>query len=273
MRKLITLVGVLCLAAALTACGSKSAEAPAEPEPEVEEAEVEEEPEEEPEAEPEEPADGGSFAAAEETEEEPEAEPEPEPAEEAPEAETLEEGPAAAPVAGTGEAYVNFDRLHFFINGKEYVLGETTLQQMIDDGVPFDENDIANAGNNLNNNYQSAGFRINLGEYWSAQVYVLNDSGDNKVTSECYINEIYLPNKPDQTQNILSFDFPLNMTKEELVANAGEPDDTYHYDGDNGFYTDKYTYSKESEKYFGSSDFTFEFTKDELTYITIDYTP
>ncbi|NLJ94341.1 MAG: hypothetical protein GX326_02425 [Clostridiaceae bacterium] len=33
-----------------------------------------------------------------------------------------------------------------FLNGKVYTLGVSTLQDMIDDGVPFRERNIANAG-------------------------------------------------------------------------------------------------------------------------------
>ena len=34
---------------------------------------------------------------------------------------------------------VDFDDMHFFVNGKKYTLGKVTLQEMIDDGVPSDE--------------------------------------------------------------------------------------------------------------------------------------
>ena len=46
-----------------------------------------------------------------------------------------------------GDQYVNMEQRSFAINGKVYTLGQTTLQEMIDDGVPFDEDDIANANN------------------------------------------------------------------------------------------------------------------------------
>ena len=170
-------------------------------------------------------------------------------------------------------AYVDFDDMCFYVNGKKYVLGVNTLQDMIDDGVPFDEGDIANAGNNLNPNYQSQGFAIELADYLSAQVYTLNDTSDNMVTSECYINEIYFPLNPDIEQNILGFNFPLNMTMEDLVAQAGEPDDTDHYDGDNGYYKDTLKYERESEKYYSSSHYSFEFINGELRYIYITYMP
>ena len=181
---------------------------------------------------------------------EPTEEPTPEPTEE-PTPEPTEE-PTAEPVAEDVQ-YVNFDKMHFWINGVEFVLGESTLQDMIDSGVvPFRAEDLEDAKNNLKKNYQSPPFRIDLGEYWSAQVYVLNDTDEGKPTNECYINEIYLPNKPDRTQDILKFDFPLTMTMDELKANAGEP---------------------EADNYYGNSYYSFEYTKGELTYVYINYMP
>ena len=75
-----------------------------------------------------------------------------------------------------GNLWADFDNMSFKINGKTYTLGKTTLQELIDDGVPFDENDLANAGNNINPRYESSSFEIKLGERSFAQVRVLNDS-------------------------------------------------------------------------------------------------
>lgn len=188
----------------------------------------------------------------------------------APETEATAEGGSAETPSGK---YVDLNNMQFTINGKTYTLGKTTLQELIDDGVPFDEDDLANAGNNLNKNSQSQGFRIELDDYWSAQVYVLNDTDGNKVTSECYVNEVYLPVHQDKTQDILSFAFPLNLTMDELKANAGEPTEVRHYDGDNGYYTDTLEYILESTKYYQDGGYTFEFTKGELKYVTVEYMP
>lgn len=179
---------------------------------------------------------------------------------------------SSASVARDGK-YVNLDDMHFFINGKKYTLGKTTLQEMIDDGVPFNDNDIANAGNNLNPSTESGGFKITLAEYCSAQVYVLNDTSENKKTSECYISEIYLPTRQENGQKILSFEFPTSATEEEIRANAGEPTEEKQYDGDNGYVSRKIEYTKESGKYIGDYGYTFEFANGELQYITIDYMP
>ena len=160
-----------------------------------------------------------------------------------------------------GNLWADFDNMSFKINGKTYTLGKTTLQELIDDGVPFDENDLANAGNNINPRYESSSFEIKLGERSFAQVRVLNDSSDNKKASE--------------PQDILEFNFPLTMTQEELLANSGEPDpdNIYTYQSDDSdYHSESYTYEKEAEKYYGNSSYKFEFANDVLAYVTISYT-
>ncbi|SDX57642.1 hypothetical protein SAMN02910264_00198 [Ruminococcaceae bacterium YAD3003] len=180
-------------------------------------------------------------------------------------------GSSAAPAAGG--TYVNFDEMNFYINGKKYTLGKTTLQEMIDDGVPFKAADLEDAGNNLKANYQSSGFRIELGEYYTAQVYVLNYSDEGKPMNECVVNEIYLPYSADKDTGILTFDFPLNMTADDLVANSGMPNNDIHHYEDGDYTSDTYKYTAESEIYISGSRYQFEFVRGELEYIYITWMP
>lgn len=187
------------------------------------------------------------------------------------EEENTTEAAAPAPVDGLSDIYADLDNRSFAINGKVYTLGVTTLQEMIDDGVPFDTDDIANANNNLNANSSSAGFKIVLGEYYSAQVYVGNFTDDNKSAAECPICEIYLPVDLEESNDILQFAFPLTMTEEELVANSGEPTDKDEYTSDDGTYqSNTYEYKVDSEQYIGDSGYRFEFANGELSYVYID---
>lgn len=285
MKKTMILVLSLVMAVLMIACAAKSTETKNDtPAPAADTQKADQQPAEaaapavtEAPAATEAPTEEPTAEPTEEPTPEPTEEPTPEPTEEPTPEPTEEptEEPTAEPAAEDVQ-YVNFDKMHFWINGVEFVLGESTLQDMIDSGVvPFRAEDLEDAKNNLKKNYQSAGFRIDLGEYWSAQVYVLNDTDEGKPTNECYINEIYLPNKPDQTQDILKFDFPLNMTMDELKANAGEPEaDNYrHYDGDNGYYSDTFKYTRPSTKYYGNSYYSFEYVKGELNYVYINYMP
>ncbi len=192
--------------------------------------------------------------------------------EEATEVATEEANASSGEVTGD---IINFDKMSFMISGYECVLGETTLQDLIDAGVPFDEDSIANAGNNLNANY-TMDFSVELGEYWNASIYVMNDTEEGKPANECFVCELYLPVHEDETQDVLSFNFPLDITPEELVAAAGEPDEKDHYesdDADSDYYSDSYEWTKESERYYGDSSYEFEYVKGELRYLYIEYTP
>lgn len=191
--------------------------------------------------------------------------------------EATTEAKAATDSSNSDTLWVDFDHMEFSVNGKTYTLGKTTLQEMIDDGVPFEENDLANARNNVNPNYESESFNIELGEYAFAQITTLNDTSENKPASECYIESIYMPVDLEQPQDILQFNFPFTMTKEDLLANSGEPedpDDIYVYeDEEKNYKSESFKYRKESEKYYGDSTYHFEFVNDALRYVTISYTP
>ena len=173
---------------------------------------------------------------------------------------------------------VDFDDMHFYVNGKKYTLGQVTLQEMIDDGVPFEEKDLKNASETLKKNSQSfGGFRINLEKFWSAQVSVMNLSDSDKPMSECIVYKISIADLKNEHNSEVEFgfDFPMTLTMEELIACEGKPEEKgiYHFDGDDGYYVDKYTYSKSSELYYGSKDFVFEFQKGVLERIVLEYIP
>lgn len=174
-------------------------------------------------------------------------------------------------VDGLGDKYVNFNNRSFAVNGKVYTLGVHTLQDMIDDGVPFDEKDLANASNNLNKNYESQGFEIVLGEYYSAQVYFSNFSDENMKISDCKLSQIYLPVNKDREQNILSFAFPLTITEDELVSQAGAPTNESEYKGSGDYLKRTLEYTIDSTKYYGKSGYKFEFLNGDLQYLYIDY--
>lgn len=174
-------------------------------------------------------------------------------------------------VKGLGDKYVNFDNRSFAVNGKVYTLGKHTLQDMINDGVPFDETDLANANNNLNKNYESQGFEIVLGKYYSAQVYFTNFSNENMKIADCKLSQIYLPVNKDKEQNILSFAFPLTITENELVSQAGKPTNESEYKGTGDYFKRTLEYTIGSTKYLGNSGYRFEFLNGDLQYLYIDY--
>ena len=113
----------------------------------------------------------------------------------------------------SGAKYVNFDDMSFYINGKKYTLGKTTLQDMIDDGVKFEEDDLENAKNNIKSHYQSSYFKIDPGVKNGCFIWiqVFNETDSGKPANECYVNEILYKVLSDEgaKQKVITFDFPL----------------------------------------------------------------
>lgn len=173
---------------------------------------------------------------------------------------------------------VDFNDMHFSVNGKKYTLGKSTLKEMIDDGVPFEESDLKKLDQKIKKNQRqlTGGFRIRLDKFWSALVYVMNVDDGEKTLGECVIYRISVPSLTENYKNEanLAFDFPLNLTMDELVKSAGEPEgnNKSHYDGEK-YHTDTYSYKQKSKKFLGSKAFTFEFKNDVLNKIELDYIP
>ena len=194
------------------------------------------------------------------------------------ETETETEASTAATTRGASVingTIVNCDEMNFYGNGKKFTLGKTTLQDMIDAGVPFDESDLQNAGNNVKSNSGSDVFKIVLGDYYYARVYFMNDTEDGKAAKDCFAHEITISIDNDKAQDILTFDFPFTFSMEELIANSGDPnEDIFHYESDDGSYiSDTVKYSKESEKYYNKNYYEFDFVNGELDSIRMTYIP
>ena len=194
------------------------------------------------------------------------------------ETETETEATTAATTRGASVingTIVNFDEMNFYVNGKKFTLGQSTLQDMIDAGVPFDESDLQNAGNNVKSNSGSDVFKIVLGDYYYARVYFMNDTEDGKAAKDCFAHEITISIDNDKAQDILTFDFPFTFSMEELIANSGDPnEDIFHYESDDGSYiSDTVKYSKESEKYYNKNYYEFDFVNGELDSIRMTYIP
>lgn len=202
---------------------------------------------------------------------------------------TTEESKDTEATAASGESkdagssfsgkIIDFDDMHFYVNGKKYTLGQTTLQEMIDDGVPFNEKDIKNATRTMKKNSQSLnGFGIECDKFWSPSVYVMNLSTEEKPMNECVIYKFYMHSIEKDYKNgaNISFDFPYKITMDELIANAGEPKnktDKVHDEGKNGNYTDTFRYRQKSKKYLGSREYSFYFNNGQISRITLTYIP
>ena len=181
--------------------------------------------------------------------------------------------------APSGVKYVNFDEMNFYINGKKYTLGKTTLQDLIDDGVPFEDGELDDAKNNLKSRYQSSYIKLNPGvKGYYVWIQVFNETDSGKPMNECYINEIYykVTNlvKDGEKQNFITFDFPLDLKMEDLKANSGEPNGrTYHNEDNAKYIYDTLEWTKKGTKFMNSNRYTFEYTNGELKNVVITYIP
>ena len=181
--------------------------------------------------------------------------------------------------APSGVKYVNFDEMNFYINGKKYTLGKTTLQDLIDDGVPFEDGELDDAKNNLKSRYQSSYIKLNPGvKGYYVWIQVFNETDSGKPMNECYINEIYykVTNlvKDGEKQNFITFDFPLDLKMEDLKANSGEPNGrTYHNEDNAKYIYDTLEWTKKGTKFMNSNRYTFDYTNGELKNVVITYIP
>ena len=177
----------------------------------------------------------------------------------------------------SGAKYVNFDEMNFYINGKKYTLGKVTLQDLIDDGVPFKDGELDDAKNNLKSKYQSAPIKLKIADGWNVSVYVFNDTDAGKPMNECYVNEIYVSalSSSKESQNVLTFDFPFEtLTVEDLKANSGEPTEKpYHNEDDPKFVADYLEYTKQSTKFMNRNRYKFEFYNSKLSTFYMTYIP
>ena len=178
----------------------------------------------------------------------------------------------------SGAKYVNFDDMSFYINGKKYTLGKTTLQDMIDDGVKFEEDDLENAKNNIKSHYQSSYFKIDPGVKNGCFIWiqVFNETDSGKPANECYVNEILYKVLSDEgaKQKVITFDFPLNLTLDELKANSGEPNEKPYHNEDNPKYIyDTLEWTKKGTKFWNSNRISFRFTNGELKEVSMTYIP
>ena len=178
----------------------------------------------------------------------------------------------------SGAKYVNFDDMSFYINGKKYTLGKSTLQDLIDDGVKFEEDDLENAKNNIKSHYQSSYFKIDPGVKNGCFIWiqVFNETDSGKPANECYINEILYKVLSDEgaKQKVITFDFPLNLTLDELKANSGEPNETPYHNEDNPKYIyDTLEWTKKGTKFWNSNRISFRFTNGALKEVSMTYIP
>ncbi len=186
---------------------------------------------------------------------------------------------------GLSSDYADLDNRCFSYDGKIYRLGETTLQDMIDDGVvPFSESDLKNAGNNVNRNRTTDYFKAVVSEFDRMQFQFSNFTDDSIQASECvlsfarwYTIDVPVESYDDEkNQRIIAsaneayehigLSFPFDLTMEQMKQANPEPTKEYE---------NKLEYTRDSEKYFGKSGYAFDFSgkTGQVNSVTISWLP
>ena len=164
---------------------------------------------------------------------------------------------AFKPVEGLSERYADTQTMGFSYNGQVFRLGEATVQQLVDAGIEFDPKDLERSysnGDEIEAKIQMGGSaKLTIqckpfGTYSAASAECvlssLDLSGmDNVKVSDTGV-EIGSPDAMKDENSGVKFNFPLDLTAEELVANSGEPayiksTSTYVYEGPSLFKPDK----------------------------------
>lgn len=177
----------------------------------------------------------------------------------------------AVSVDGLSEIYADLDNRSFMLDGHIYTVGVSTVQDMIDNGVVFSNE--ADAGNNVQPNYESSAMKVELGKYNTLQISVGNFTDENHKLSELPICQVYLPvDTEKEGTDRVQFAFPLDVTEEDLVANSGEPTEFREFVPEGADYSNNtYEYKVDSEQYIGDSGYEFQFMKGKLKYLYITY--
>ena len=172
----------------------------------------------------------------------------------------------------------------FVYNGKKFTLGESTLKDLIDGGIPFEQNSLNNSGNNVNKNYETDRYTAEINDYVTMQFMFGNFTDGEQKAEDCVLSyvrysHLFVPN-PDYDASMnaeisemmldgakqVNFSFPTTITKDQLLEKCSE---NAEVDGK------IVKYSVDSEVYMGSSGYTFEFddTTGQLKEVRISWLP
>lgn len=186
---------------------------------------------------------------------------------------------------GLSEDYVDFENMSFVYDGTKFTVGTSTFKDLIEGGIPFDEDALNNKENNVNKNYSTSYYTVDINDGVSMQFTFSNFTDQNLKEEECVLSDVrfytlYTPS-PEYSDSINSeayealkdastkvqFSYPLDLKKEALLEKHPEPTKNDEYGN--------VEYEIKSEKYYGRTYIKFQFNKDtdKLDEIYYSYLP
>lgn len=171
---------------------------------------------------------------------------------------------------------LSFQHMKFYINGKEYELGKTTLQDLLNDDLDLDDDTMLKLEGQLKPEKSTELVCIENGEYEiAAYVEAVNFTDEPVAVKNVPIAYISFdmfdysgnPNK------MVSVGIDHNLTKDEAIAKFGEP--TYEYSDEyNGKSYETIEYEVDSKSFeYETYGYRFEFTDGVLQEIIVTYMP
>ena len=121
-----------------------------------------------------------------------------------------------------------FDINSFDLNNKIYQVGVTTLQEMIDDGVPITITDIANVDANVKPNDKAGYFIIILDDYNKVYISATNFSDSVCKINDCVISSVFFRvTFIHENNGIIFFALPFTITEDKLIEYFDEPKEPF----------------------------------------------
>jgi hypothetical protein len=137
---------------------------------------------------------------------------------------------------GLSDKYADFDNMAFAYNGQIFKFGEATLADLANSGIEME------CDEELDDLVEDYGFGSDVSVYVninpSTEVWLqFTNNKDNGMipASECVLTYAYFMTSADKDYSDygIQFNFPLDMTEEELIKNSGEGNET-EFDEDLG---------------------------------------
>ncbi|MBQ5990697.1 MAG: hypothetical protein IJL67_14545 [Oscillospiraceae bacterium] len=137
---------------------------------------------------------------------------------------------------GLSDKYADFDNMAFAYKGQIFKFGEATLADLANSGIEMD------CDEELDDMIEDCGFAsdVNVDVYINPSTEVWLQFTNNKdngmiPASECVLTYAYFMTSVDKdySDDGIQFNFPLDLTEEELTKNSGEPNET-EFDEDLG---------------------------------------